>query len=153
MLTDKQRKYVEGVARGLSSTEAARQGGYAYSSPQSLRVQASRLANDPDIQQAIFEHRQRRLQNLAGKALATLEGILDDPTAPPAARMQAVKWTMEACGFGIENRRIAVRHPEDDNKPLSNYTLAEIEEMAELAATNLKRVQGQVIEVSDFVTE
>jgi hypothetical protein len=125
--------------------------GYADSSPASLRVQASRLSQDPKIKQAVFHHRERRLQGpLATKALACLEGVMDDLAAPPAARIQAAKWTLEACGFGVINRQLLARNPEDIDKGISNLTLEELEELATRQGLDLVRLaQGKVIESGD----
>lgn len=149
-LTTKQQAFALAIAEGATATAAARMAGYADSSAQALRVGASRLANDSKIQQAVFQHRERRLQGpLASKALACLEGVMDDETAPPAARITAAKFILEAAGHGIENRRLAIRHPQENDRQLSDYTLAELEAMANAAEVRLKIVQGQVIDGDD----
>ena len=147
-LTSKQQAYALAVAEGASSTAAARMAGYACEkSASSLRTQASRLAGDRNVQRAIWEHRERRLSGpMASKALATLEAVMDDLTAPPSARVAAAKWALEAAGFGLENRRLLIRHPEDSNKSLSGMTLAQLEELCRSAETTLKHARGQVIE-------
>lgn len=146
-LTTKQQAYALAVAEGASSQQAARMANYACTSAASLRVQASRLANDPNIQQAILEHRQRRLSGpMASKALACLEGIAEDLTAPPAARVAASRWILEAAGMGLENRRLLARHPEDSNKALSSLTLSELEELCQSAERRMKQADGREIE-------
>lgn len=146
-LTAKQAAYALAVAQGANSTAAARLAGYADNSDTSLRTQASRLANDPNIQRAIFEHRERRLSGpLATKALACLEGVLDDPTAPPQAKIQAAKFVLEAAGHGIESRRLATRQPDNEGRLLSDYTIAELQDVIDRGETDLKRTRGRVLE-------
>ena len=145
-LTKKQADYALAIAEGASSKQAAVVAGYSYISEASIRTQASRLANDPNIQQAISEHRQRRLNGpMASKALACLEGIMDDLAAPPAARVAAAKWVLEAAGLGLENRRLVARHPEDTGRGISAMTLGELEELVASAELRLKKAQGHVI--------
>ena len=109
-LTTKQQAFALAVAEGATASAAARLAGYAHTSPASLRVQASRLSSDPNIQKAIFEHRQRRLQGpLASKALACLESVMEDLAAPPAARVAAAKWTLEAAGHGVAAQSLKLR--------------------------------------------
>ena len=146
-LTTKQQAYALAVAEGASSTAAARVAGYACGSAASLRTQASRLAGDSTVQRAIWEYRERRLSGpMATKALATLEAVMDDLAAPPAARVAAAKWTLEAAGMGLENRRLLIRHPDDSNKSLSGMTLNQLEDLCRSAETTLKLARGQVID-------
>jgi hypothetical protein len=75
---------------------------------------------------------------------------MDDETAPPAARITAAKFILEAAGHGIENRRLSARHPDDHHeKQLSDYTIAELEDMASAAEVRLKIVQGREIDGDD----
>ena len=146
-LTTKQQAYALAIAEGATSTAAARVAGYACESAASLRTQASRLAGDPNIQRAIWEHRERRLSGpMATKALATLEAVMDDTAAPSAARVAAAKWTLEAAGLGLENRRLLIRHPEDGNRALSGMSLGELEELCRVAETTLRQARGEVID-------
>ena len=155
MLSTRQRAYALAVSNGASSGQAARMAGYANISDASLRTQASRLANDPAIQQAIFLEREKRLQGpLASKALKALESVLDNKEAPPAARIQAAKWVLEACNHGLESRRMTARHPIDGNRAISDMTLAELETMVIQAESQLKQVEGrEVITDSDPQTD
>ena len=71
----------------MTQSDAARAAGYAHGSPNALSVTAGRLMRHPEIQKAAYEHREARLAGpRADKAIRTLEGILDDETAPAAAR-------------------------------------------------------------------
>ena len=146
-LTDKQRKFAVNIANGMTATDAARASGYADSSPHALRVTASRLQHHPDVKKAAFLERERRLNGpLASLALQTLQDVMTDLSAPPAARIQAARFTLEAAGHGVVNRQLAARHPEDGDKPLSSFTVQELEEMVAGAEMRMKQAQGQVIE-------
>ncbi len=152
-LTSKQLAFVFAVGEGATASAAARSAGYAHGSSQSLRVQASRLSNDPQIQRAIFDHRQRRLQGtMASKALACLEGVVDDTAAPPAARIQAAKWILEAAGHGVAAQSLQLRGGlTSADKPMSEWSLAELEEMvrkSERELADIKYDSCPVIEVS-----
>ena len=146
-LTGKQRSFAGNLAQGMTATDAARAAGYANSSPAALRVTASRLQHHPDVQKAAFLERERRLNGpLASLALQTLHDVMTDLSAPPAARLQAARFTLEAAGHGVVNRQLAARHPENGDKPLSSFTLEELEAMVEGAELRMKQAQGQVIE-------
>ena len=147
MLTTRQRAYALAVSNGASSGQAVRMAGYVHTSDASLRTQASRLARLPAIQQEIYLERQKRLQGpLASKALACLESILGDESAPQAARIQAAKWVLEGQGFGLEARRLSIRHPEEGDRSLAGMSVSELEAMCRSAETTLKLARGQVID-------
>ncbi|PAW75649.1 MAG: hypothetical protein B9S38_00700 [Verrucomicrobiia bacterium Tous-C4TDCM] len=115
----------------MTQSDAARAAGYAHGSPNALSVTAGRLMRHPEIQKAAYEHREARLAGpLADKAIRTLEGILDDETAPAAARVQAARFVLESAGHGLENRRLLARNPGDEGKALTDYTVAELQALA-----------------------
>ena len=138
---------------GMNATDAARGAGYSNNSAVALRVAGNRLANDPKIQRAAFEHREKRLQGpLANKAIATLEAVMDDRAAAPAARIQAAKFILEAAGHGLESRRLAARLPSQDDRCLADLSNAELESFVLEAMANKARAgrlgNGAVIDVT-----
>jgi phage terminase small subunit len=66
-LTDKQRRYVENISRGMASREAARSAGYSESF---ARVAAHRIGGKPAVAQAI-EEIQKKGREMAVYDLAT----------------------------------------------------------------------------------
>ncbi len=133
-LTRKQRDFARNLAMGMNATQAAKAAGYADNSSQALRTQASRLTQHQDVQREAHAQRERRLTGtLAQKALAALEGVLDDTAAPAAARVQAARWVLEASGHGIESRRLEARIGDADEQAPSRMSLAALENAAGLA--------------------
>lgn len=136
----------------MNATEAARAAGYADSSPHALRVEASRLQHHPDVQREAFLQRERRLQGpLASKALASLEGVLDSPDSPAAARFAAARWILEAGGHGIESRRLEARIGDADEQAPHRMTLEALEAacgiaLAHCEAEREKEAQAAAIE-------
>lgn len=145
-LSDKMKRFAANRAGGLSQRDSAVAAGYLSQSPNSLAVTAHRLDSDPRIQRLTFELRERRLQGMACKALNTLESILDDPIAPHAAKIQAVKLILSASGHTLEAKLAAIRHPADTDKPISEMTLGELENAIRSAEANLARARGIVVE-------
>jgi hypothetical protein len=131
-LTEKQKAFVEHIAQGVKPTAAARLAGYAADSSASLRVQASRNLSNPAIHKAAFADRERQLHGpLAKVALATLSAVMQDESAPAAARIQAARWTLESAGHGLAAQLGAARLGLDGDKPISQLSIADLEAMAE----------------------
>jgi hypothetical protein len=138
-LTRRQKKFAVNCALGMNGVQAAKAAGYADSSPQTLRTQASRLTAHPDVQREAFLQREKRLQGpLAQKALACLENVLEDSTAPAAARVAASRFVLEACGHGIESRRLEARIGMDDEQAPHRMTLEALEAAAGLALAHVE---------------
>jgi hypothetical protein len=148
MMTPRQKAFAANLAKGMSASDAARASGYSDNSEGGLRTTGSRLLNDPRIQQAAFLERERILNgSLASRALKTLGDVMDDQTAPPAARIQAARFILESAGHGVANKALAARHPEEGGKSISQYTTAELEEFVRLASENLRQAHGRVIDM------
>lgn len=146
-LTGRQTKFAANIARGMSARDAAQASGYSDNSEGGLRTTGSRLQNDPRIQKAAFLERERRLNGpLAHLALQTLQDVMTDLNAPPAARIQAARFTLEAAGHGVVNRQLAARHPDQGNKSISDMTLAELTEMVIQAESQLKQAEGREVD-------
>jgi hypothetical protein len=149
-LTSKQERFARNIAAGMTGSDAARAAGYADNSNHGLAVTASRLMRHPGIQREAFEQREARLTGpLARKALGTLESILDDETAPAAARVQAARFVLEAAGHGIESRRLAARQPDDDGRPLHLLSLASLEALAFGAEERLRIAKEGAIDAEE----
>ena len=146
-LSDKMKRFAANRAAGLSQRDSAVAAGYLSVSPNSLAVTAHRLDSDPRIQRLTFDLRERRLQGMACKALNTLEAVMDDPLAAPAAKIPAVKIVLSAAGHTLEAKLAAVRHPADTDKPIHQMTLFELEAAIRNAEANLNRARGILVEV------
>ena len=94
-LTNKQSKFVDYyVAEGKTQTEAARLAGYNFP-----EYEGYRLVRQPRMIQVIQAARQKYYQtNLANVAVSTLQQVMQDPNAPPVARVSASRTALELAG-------------------------------------------------------
>jgi len=146
-LTTKQRAFARNLARGMTASDAARASGYAKENAESLHVTASRLQHHPDIQRAAYAEREARLAGpLAHKALSALEGVLDNPDAPAASKVQAARWILEAGGHGIESRRLLARIGEVDERAVSLLSVADLERLVTSGQERVRFVKAGIIE-------
>ena len=147
-LNTKQKRFAKNLAGGMSAADAARAAGYAQENTASLHVTASRMQKHPEIQKAAFAEREARLAGpLARKALACLEGVLDDENCPAAARVAAARWVLEAGGHGIESRRLTARSGEDMERSVSQLSLAALEVLAVAAERQVAFERAQIVDV------
>ena len=94
-LTQKQKSFIGYfVLENKSQTEAARMAGYPMP-----RQSGWRLLQTPRVIEAIQASRQRLYQtDLANVAVTTLQQIMQDHDAPPAARVSAARTALELAG-------------------------------------------------------
>ena len=140
-LTDQQAHFVrEYVKNGGNGSAAAIAAGYA----KDRAVQtAYDLTKREKITNAIKLQQSRYINGeLSNVALGTLSNIMRDETAPAAARVQASRWVLEAAGHGLPAAALAARLGMDGaDKPLSEFSLADLEEMTRRAAESLDRMR------------
>ena len=151
-LSEKQNAFARAFADGANQAQAARIAGYASTSNTSLSVQGCRLARDPQVQRAVHNYREARLSGpMASKALSCLESVMDDTAAPPAARLQAARWILEAAGHGVAAQSLQLRAGSVvADRPMSDWSLAELEAMVaqrEGELEGLRPVSARSIEV------
>ncbi len=92
------------------------------------------------------EIRERMLGKVAGLAVlgvSTLEAVMQDETAPAAARVAAAKFAIESSGIGLaaEALRAKLGGP-GDHKPLSDYTIGELEAIVAAKESELEDAKG-----------
>ncbi|WP_367872337.1 terminase small subunit [Luteolibacter sp. Populi] len=150
-LTDKQAKFARLVADGMQGAEAAKAAGYANGSRNSLSVTASRLMQHAEVRREIFERREARLAGpLADKAMRCLEGIIEDETAPAAARVKAATFVLESAGHGLQAKlgytRLGI---EADKREPSQMSLAELEAMVARTQERLRNITPEGEEGAD----
>ena len=141
-LTQMQSDYVTAyLANGGNQRSAAKVAG--YSSPDSAGWHLSR---HPAI---VAEIRQRQLAQLGGLAVVgiqTLRAVMQDETAPAAARVQASRFALEAAGFGIQAEALKLRFAGiGDEKDLSAMSIPELQRLALM-------VKAEVDEIADRQT-
>jgi hypothetical protein len=131
----------EYVRNGGNATAAALIAGY---SKDRARNTGWHLTRHPKISEAIKKEQIRYITGeLANVALGTLGNIMRDETAPAAARVQASRWVLEAAGHGLPAAALAARLGMDgQDKPLSEFSLADLEEMTRRAAESLDRIRS-----------
>ncbi|MEI6656722.1 MAG: hypothetical protein WCP45_18305 [Verrucomicrobiota bacterium] len=146
-LTPKQRRFAKNIAAGMGQSAAAAAAGYANDSRASLAVTACRMLKNPDIQRAAYAEREARLAGpLAHKALSAMEGVLDNPDAPAASKVQAARWILEAGGHGIESRRLLARIGEVDERAVSLLSVADLERLVTSGQERVRFVKASIIE-------
>lgn len=123
--TELQEAFVEAfVANGGNSAKAARQAGYSVKSARQI---GGRLSRNPAIQKLIHAEQQRLIGgNLCSKALGVLERILDDPSAPYGARVDACRLVLDRGGHAA-GRAVEPQHTQD--KPMNELSIEELEEI------------------------
>jgi len=100
-----------------NASEAARRAGY---SPATARVIGQQLLAKPHIRAAIHEANQKLLSGqIATKAVALLEKVIDDASVPIKIRVEAAKTVLDRGGFGAQGsgrHQGADKHPSEMNE-------------------------------------
>lgn len=154
VLTDKQEEFVKQYfANGGNATKAALDAGYAYPPQDAWRLMRNQAVKNA-INQAVGE----RVATGSVIAWGVLEEIMQDREAPPAVRLGAAKWTLEASGHGLAAEAVRAKLGGSDSKSLSEMSLEEMEEFVkreQMALDELKRAAeaGPAIEVSATLQE
>jgi hypothetical protein len=141
-LTETQSQFVrEYVKNGGNASAAAVSAGY---SKERSRQAGWELSRNQKIIEAVKMEQARYISGeLSNVALGTLGNIMKDETAPAAARVQASRWVLEAAGHGLPAAALAARLGMDGaDKPLSEFSLADLEEMTKRAAESLDRMRS-----------
>jgi hypothetical protein len=141
-LTETQAQFVRAfVKNGGNASAAAVEAGY---SKERARFTGYDLTRNPKIIEAVKMEQARYISGeLSNVALGTLGNIMRDETAPAAARVQASRWVLEAAGHGLPAAALAARLGMDGtDKPLSEFSLADLEEMTKRAAESLDRMRA-----------
>lgn len=141
-LNETQAQFVRAyVKNGGNASAAAVEAGY---SKDRSRQAGWELSRKPKIIEAVKVEQARYISGeLSNVALGTLGNIMKDETAPAAARVQASRWVLEAAGHGLPAAALAARLGMDGaDKPLSEFSLADLEEMTKRAAESLERMRS-----------
>lgn len=154
-LTDQQRQFVvhytsdpEAIGNGA---EAARRAGYSTNSAREI---ARQLLDKPHIRAAIEKANRDAISGrLSTKAVALLERVMDDESAPAKVRVDAAKTVLDRAGILPPSVAEQLRRARVDGKEVHEMTLEEIQgyiarlegEMTEVE-TKAGRLLGPVIE-------
>jgi hypothetical protein len=118
-LSEQQAAFITGVLEGKSPTVSARSAGYKHPGPA-----AYTLMRNSRILAALRLERQALYQGpLASLAASTLESVMKDSDAPPAARVSAARTVLELAGD------LGRREAEGEVKQLSELSPAELSQM------------------------
>lgn len=91
-LNPRQQKFVCALAVfGGDQKKAYAYAGYTFKTDNAGSANASRLANTPDVQEAIREETMRRLGTNDLMAISVIVQMAADPKTPPAVRLAAAK--------------------------------------------------------------
>jgi len=135
-LTERQAKFVYlYVSNGGDKKSAVKGAGYSTAYPGQV---ASQMLALPHIQKALRHEREKFIgSSLAGVALNTMLGLMNDKDTPAATRFQAAKWSLETAGHGKDNGKDPSLP--DPDKPLSSMSLSELEAFISAGQSALSR--------------
>lgn len=118
-----------------NAAESARRAGYSEKSARELGRQ---LLDKPHVRLAVDEaNRQSISGRIATKAVALLEQVIDDTSAPIKVRVEAAKSILDRAGYtnaGPQDK--SMQHAA--GKPLAEMTRAELEEVVRSSAAVLE---------------
>ena len=117
-----------------NASEAARQAGF---SPHTAREQGRQLLHKPHVQAALRDANQKLLSGqIATKAVAHLEKVIDDESAPIKVRVEAAKTVLDRGGFGAapagQGKREGEKHPSEMNQDELFAHMAELRKVIDL---------------------
>lgn len=140
-LTREESRFVLGVIRKLDPVEVARTIG--YDAPE---VMAYHLLGRPHVQAALKARAMRHVFGaLLPSALKAHDDILNDASAPPAARMQAVRAVYDL--IRLENES-GLDTDSVDRRPISERTAAELEELVTAARNKLDKLDRELVDIT-----
>lgn len=139
---EQQRAFAVALVRnGGNITAAAIEAEY---SQKSARQIGQNLLDKPHVQKMVRDEQGRVLGRLAGKALCVLEGILDDPTAPAGARVDASKTILDRAGWPAIPANMINRALEDmDPNDMTADELREFIRRGKLQLADLERAAAE----------
>lgn len=139
-LTPKQAAFVDAyIGNGGKATAAARTAGYVEA-----QVEAWRLLRNRAVLAAIHEETVARVATGGAIGVGVLVKVAQDEAAPAAARVSAAKWLAEAAGHGLAARKAG--ELADDDRPLEERSIGELEQIAADLHAQLTRARMGVIE-------
>jgi len=151
-LSDRQRIFVESIARGMSQTLAARTAG--YSSP---NVRGHHLMKDPKIQDAVAQFHRKHEKSVQMTRKKVMEGMLE---AIEMAKVQADPGTMvngwreigRMCGYYAAERKvidinISAKRVVDKLETLTDA------ELLEMISKDEEAIEGEFAEVLEATQE
>jgi phage terminase small subunit len=130
-LTELQEQFVKYTSEGLEPTRAVELAGY---SAKNASVEAWRLLRLPHVLAAIRFEVSRKLVALAPIALATIEGIVKDTTAPAKIRLDGAKTLLDRAGH-IAPRAIADKSGVD--LALNEMSISDLRNLADKLESEL----------------
>lgn len=151
--TDPQKKFVLamldlGGQPGCFS-EAYVRAGYSATSPQSVRVNASRLAHNPKIINAMAEESRKRLDGSAMVAVSTLVKICADAEEKTGNKLKAALAIMDRTGLhAMSEHKVTV----DDHRT-EGELVAAITAMAQRQGLDPRLLLGDKVQVIDTTYE
>lgn len=138
---DRWRLFVLGLLQfgERGQTKAYKAAGYKYKEGDDLgaRVEASKMAHDPRVLDALHEEAQKALKNLVPMALRVVGDIVDNEDAKDADRLTGIKMVFDRAGLhGVAEQRV-VHELADDTE-----MLAEIRMLAQRNGVPLESLLG-----------
>ena len=147
-LNERQRAFVTYMLDfgGRNNTRAALAAGYGGTSD-SVRVHAHRLAHDPNIQAAIKEEGEKRLNSSSIMAVNILLDIADDPGTENKDKLKAVEMILNRTGLHAKTEhKVAVTHTDETSAEM----IKRIEVMASGLGIDPKKLLGNAVVEGEF---
>jgi phage terminase small subunit len=156
-LTDQQRAFILHYTSDPHSigngAEAARRAGYSHRSAGEL---ARQLLEKPHVREAIDQANRHALGGrISTKAVALLERVLDDETAPLKTRVEAAKTVLDRAGIlapSVGERMLSAAR-NGRTKPIFEMTVEEIRDEIQRLESETKELEGLSLSSSPVVLE
>lgn len=142
-LNDQQRRFVDFMAMGeFSASEAAIMAG--YKDGPNIASTASHLIHNENIRSAIRITRDKYIDvDLGPLGYKRMKYLLTDDSVPAHVQFQAAKWTLEACGHGLQAKLAQTNM--QTGKSLSDMTFDELQEFIARSRDSLNQLKSAVV--------
>lgn len=144
-MTDREDDFVLEFVQTGDAVRAASVAGYAQP-----EIQGRAIAKRPRVAAAIRIETARRMQHMAPVALNVLYKAATNDSVPWGARVDAAKTILDRSGYVSDPKRT---DRSDDNKPLAEYSVEELERLVERLeeqrAASAKDVSAPLLRAND----
>lgn len=140
-LTKEESRFVVGVIRKMDPIEVCRSLGF-----KDPELTAFDILGRPHVQAALSARAMRHVMgSLLPSALLAHQEVLDDKTAPPAARMAAVRAVYELTHLADQS---VIDATPADNRPLSEYSPSELRDLINRGNKALEQLDAQMVTIN-----
>jgi DNA-binding CsgD family transcriptional regulator len=145
-LTDAEKVFCELISDGATPEQAAKE---ANLSQKFTRHTVLKLLSRPEVQSYVYVLNQAKLRTVGASASVYQIQKLAEEAESEAVRLGAAKWVAENAGLGVASR-IADRDVSTSARSLSEYSLAELEQLVKTGQETLANLPK--LKVLDITT-